>query len=89
MSGRGRGAVRLAIQGFDSHPPHETAHVAAACFLTLLAEQVAQHATAREQIIHMQFVNASHQHQVRVRNRARTVVDRGAADRQLFRLPGN
>jgi hypothetical protein len=63
--------------------------VAAAHFKTLLAEHVAQHAAAGERIVHVQFVDAPHQHQVCVGDRARTMVDRGAADLQLFGLPGD
>jgi len=59
---------------------------AAAYFKSLLAEHVAQHAAAGERIVHVQLVNAPHQHQVGVRDWARPIVDRGAADLKQFRL---
>src|ERR1035441_1646235 len=83
---RGFGGVRSAIESLDAHAPHQCAHVAATHFKTLMAEHVAQHAAAGERIVHVQFVDAPHQHQVGVRNWARPIVDRGAADLQQFRL---
>ena len=68
VSWRGFGSVGLAIECLDGHPPHQRAHVAAAHFKTLLAEHVAQHATAGERIVQVQLVDAPHQHQVRVRD---------------------
>ena len=89
MSWRGLGCIRLAIDCFDGHAPHQRAHVAAAHLDTLLAEHVTQHAAAGERIVYVQLVDAPHQHQVRVRDRARMVIDRRATDLQFFGLFAN
>jgi hypothetical protein len=54
--------------------------MAAAPFQSLLAEHVAQHAAARERIVHVQFVDAPHQKQIGVRDWTWMVVHRGTAD---------
>ena len=88
MSWGGLGSVRFAIEGLERHPPHQRAHVAAADFQTLLAEHVAQHATAGERVVQVQLVDAPHKKQIGVRDGARMVVDRGATHLQLFSLLG-
>src|ERR1035438_3554139 len=87
VSWRGLGGIRSAIESLDAHPPHQRAHVTAAHFKSLKAEQVAQHAAAGKWVIHVQLVDPSHQHQVGIRHRARSVVNRGAANLQQLRLP--
>src|ERR1022692_4771690 len=88
-SWRGFGCVWSAIESLDAHAPHQCAHVAATHFKTLMAEHVAQHAAASKRIVHVQLVDTPHQHQIDVRDWARTIVDRGAADLQHFRLSAN
>jgi hypothetical protein len=63
--------------------------VPAAYFEPVLGEHIAQHAAAGERIVHVQLVDAPHQKQIGIGDRARPVVDRGAADLQLFDLSGD
>jgi hypothetical protein len=60
--------------------------VPAAHLQALLAEQIAQHPAAGERVVQMQLVDLAHQPQVFVRDRARLVVDRAAADAQHLSL---
>jgi hypothetical protein len=51
-----------------------------------MAEQIAQHPATGKRVVQMQFVDLAHQPQILVRDRARMVVDRAAADAQDFGL---
>jgi hypothetical protein len=53
----------------------------------LQAQQVAQHAAARERVLQVQFVDAAHQRQLGLGGRLGVVVHRASADAQQLRLP--
>ena len=55
----------------------------------LAAQKIAQHASARERTLQMQFVDPPHEAQVLGRDRTRLVIDRAPADVQNLRLAGN
>jgi len=51
----------LAVQRGQAHPPHQRDDVLAAHDDAFQPQQIAQHATARERHLQMQFVDAAHQ----------------------------
>ena len=57
--------VRLAIQGFDPHLPHQATNAPAPDGLSLITEQVAQHPAPGKRKIEMQFVHPAHQCKIR------------------------
>jgi hypothetical protein len=74
--------VGLAVQRLDAHAPHQRAHVPAADLDALQAQQVAQHAAARERVLQVQLVDAPHQRQLGLGDRLGVVVHRASADAQ-------
>jgi hypothetical protein len=79
--------VGLAVQRLDAHAPHQRAHVPAADLDALQAQQVAQHAAARERVLQVQLVDAAHQRQLGLGDRLGVVVHRAPADAQQLGLP--
>src|ERR1700692_1925718 len=55
----------------------------------LAVQKIAQHASARERALQMQFVDPPHDAQVFGRDRTGLVIDRAPADAQNLRLAGN
>src|ERR1019366_1218997 len=83
---RGFRGVWLAIDGLDSHPFHQRLDMPAADLQALLPQQAAQHSAAGKGIIQVEFVDAPHQPQIFLRDRARLIVDRAPADIQNLGL---
>lgn len=69
MAWCGPGGVRPAIDGLDSHTPHQRAEMAATHLQTLMAGQIAQHSAAVKWVVQMQLVDLPHQTQVFGRDR--------------------
>ena len=60
MSWRWFGGVGPAINGLDSHAPHQGSDMPATNHPALLPEQIAQHTATRKGITQMELVDAPH-----------------------------
>jgi len=59
------GKVRFPVNGLDAHLLHQGAHMLSADLLAFQAQQIAEHPATGERVFEMQFVDASHEGQIR------------------------
>src|SRR5205823_9731582 len=81
------GGIRPAIERLDPHPPHHRRDPLAADRDALPTQQIAQHPTARERVVEVQFVDPPHDRKIGRGHRAWLVIEAAAAEPQNFRLP--
>ena len=86
---RGFAGVRAAVNCLDSHALHQSRDMAAANQNPFAVQHVAQHSTARERVIEMQFVEPPHDFQIRGRYGPRLVIYGAPANAERLRLPGD
>ena len=86
MSWRGFGGVGPAINGLDSHAPHQGSDMPATHHQALLPEQIAQHTATRKGIPQMELVDAPHLPQIGGCDRTTAIVGAAAADVERFGL---
>ncbi len=70
-------SVRLMIQGFDAHSLHQRGGMSATHRETLAVKQVTQYSATSEWILQAQFVDATHQPEIPLKDRQRYVVCTG------------
>ena len=70
----------------DAHTPHQGRDLPPPNGMTLLPEEITQHAGAGKRILQMQLVNPTHQRQCRVRNWLRLIVRGGPSQVQHLAL---
>jgi len=85
----GFAGVRAAVNCLDFHALHQCRDMAAANRNPFAVQHVAQHSTARERVIEMQFVEPPHDFQILGRYGPRLVIDGAPANAERLRLPGD
>jgi hypothetical protein len=74
--------MRPAIERLDPHPQHHGRNPFPPDRDALAAQQIAQHPTACEWVVEVQFVDPAHHRQIGGRYRTRSVIQAAAAEPQ-------
>ncbi len=77
----------LSIQSLNTHALHQGANMLAAHIETGSIELIAQHASTHELVLQVQYVHATHQHQIITADLFGSIVDAAAAYANQFGLP--
>src|SRR4051794_7794908 len=86
VPGRRLRGVGLAIEGLDTHPPHQRRDTAAADLGSLLVQEVPQHPAACERKLEVRLVRSAHDGEGGGRHRSGPVMDAAPADPERLRL---
>ncbi len=78
--------VRLAIQCFDTHSLHQRGGISSTHREALAVKQATQHSATNKWILQTQFVDATHQPKIHLRDRRACVVRTGTRNAEQLAL---
>ena len=83
--------VGILVRRFDVHAPHERDHILAANRLVVLTQHVSEHPDSGKRMVHVQFVNFTHELQIRLSGLLMTIVGSRRARERIWhcRVTGN